>query len=36
MDEHLVEQVDRAAESAGQSRSAFLAAAVKARLREVA
>ena len=35
MDERLVEQVDRAAEAAGQSRSAFLAAAAKARLRNV-
>lgn len=36
MDDRLVEQVDRAAEAAGQSRSAFLAAAAKARLRSVA
>lgn len=33
MDEHLVAQVDRAAEAAGQSRSAFLADAARQRIR---
>ncbi len=32
MDEHLLQAIDRAAESAGQSRSAFLAAAARARM----
>ena len=33
MDEHLLHAIDRAADSAGQSRSAFLAAAARARMR---
>jgi predicted RNase H-like HicB family nuclease len=34
LDERLLEQVDRAAEAAGQSRSAFLADAARSRLRQ--
>ena len=33
LDEHLMERIDRAARAAGQSRSAFLAEAARARLR---
>lgn len=36
MDENLLQAVDRAAEAAGQTRSAFLAEAAKARLRSAA
>ena len=36
MDESLVEQIDRAAEHMGQSRSAFLAEAARARLKSAA
>ena len=36
LDEHLVEQIDRAAEAAGQTRSGFLAEAAKNRLRGTA
>lgn len=36
LDEHLVEQIDRAAEAAGQTRSGFLAEAAKNRLRGAA
>jgi metal-responsive CopG/Arc/MetJ family transcriptional regulator len=36
MDESLIEQIDRAAEHMGQSRSAFLADAARARLKSAA